>query len=1447
MRLKHAGDDGEEDEVADVARGAVSAKSSACAACNGKKRAHTCKDATVKEKDETKKKKKKAAGEGETVEDKENEEDEESEDEGNDEDEDEDDDEAVCKCDSCDAVYKGQSAKASLQRHMKKKHPAGANAEKLFPCEHCDLVYRGLRGKTSLNRHIRTKHNEESDDKDDSEDANHGAANDSGSIPGAKRQKVAEKSSARSGRSSRSATPKSRGVGASASSGLPPSVSTSSSSRPKVPIFDATVEPGKVPILIPLTKQVQRKAGEGLTLQSKKAMAGRLYKSTSKHKFDLSNKEVVQAGKAPSMAAVLAAIDSVFIPSQKNRKNISAGEVTGMPLGVINTRRGFGSSTITQSRRNLCKVLNRWARSVHPDFTYTSIQVNKTTRFEMHVDRNNLGPSLFIAIGDFQGGGLWVDGIGTINAKYKWCIFNGNHGHMTLPFKGTRYSFVFFTQSSYRQVPQDDWDDMTINMEFPFPVTPAGRPWVPAAADRVAAALHAHGTWLKTNVIQPLTWDAHTGMKVNDFECEHDCGFDGSEEMVEAHEKKCKKRPNQNDDSDSDSESDAASSEEEKPYECEHECGFDGASMATVEAHELTCSNRPPSTTDNGEGADENISDNDIEDGDDQEDKAPVATSDADQIRNTPNSDGAGTTGPPTSHGKRSDPRSAAAAGASATYDEDSDDSSIDQYDEAAEAAATIPIGDVPDHFVRPMKPGQDQTEVLASAQAEHYRSENTRLWEAQFSLLQKYKKEFGSCWVKPGERGEYKGLRSWVARQREQKKMYEMGYVWNMAKLGLGITFEKSARLDALGFTWEANSMPSPTSKPKQKVAILLKSVRTLHAQLADKVFPRSKDAREFLNVTKAIFKEAKQAGKVVNGWVICDGLPLTIASKVGQGSGGGRGGAGVGDHAAKKRKTGPLAVTSDESGSTAASPLPSAGETAIKCVHDFEGTNDAQLTIQAGEELIVMTRASDPGPWLRVRNRFGHEGIIPTASTPLVQQAVSPSPSAAELSSDMSGNAQLGSAGNAHGEGENAASAAADDSFAAGTVGCTTAFNMQDWRRVERTETTRGYWWNVHTQETSWTLPTEGVSQQVEQTKDAAFVENSVDDTEQQSIATSGEGRSSKKIKAPAAALGGGPVAKKHKPSASPSDSTGNRCGCGKVYKMKQNHAPDCTERGSHTGSRSVGAVSGSEDAPGTAADAAAVAVADAAAVAVAVDDEPGRRKDGQRTLPRPQRSARTSENAGASAPVKAQGPQSQQRKLPKPTPQSPSQHLARTRKQPSRTLQETVTQSPSSSRPQRHASATPRVQQQKQQVPTKQDAQTNPKEPSKQKQTQKQKQPTPTSHRSANTSGTFSGKHGGFVKPTPTKTESARKHPFRMPFTKENREVAWSEEYVEAIKALMLKKKATNHDIGAPHGYDRSQISHWFCGRSSGRCGKVITQWYLQNGGAMSRVKFVKEKKP
>jgi hypothetical protein len=150
---------------------------------------------------------------------------------------------------------------------------------------------------------------------------------------------------------------------------------------------------------------------------------------------------------------VLDELENTKFPTCKTRKNISSDGVKAFVLGDVNYRgqKSLGGLTRGPSRYNkkfetLYDTLKEFIAKKKPNFKYTTIQVNKNVFCKPHVDKNNVGPSYVIALGDFTGGELVVEG-NQFNIKNKFKKFDGRKAHWITPFKGTRYSIVFFTHT----------------------------------------------------------------------------------------------------------------------------------------------------------------------------------------------------------------------------------------------------------------------------------------------------------------------------------------------------------------------------------------------------------------------------------------------------------------------------------------------------------------------------------------------------------------------------------------------------------------------------------------------------------------------------------------------------------------------------------------------------------------------------------------------------------------------------------------------------------------------------------------------------------------------------------------------------------------------------------------------------------------------------------------
>lgn len=164
-------------------------------------------------------------------------------------------------------------------------------------------------------------------------------------------------------------------------------------------------------------------------------------------------------------------------------------------IGMIKQRsRGYGITPPTLRYRNFPRLLNKWLHDNMPKkvagkFVCTAHNLNANYAGRRHRDQNNEGPSIIRAFGKFTGGRLlyWPkdlkkDGrakVETLKKSDSVCfdlktnttVFDGNRAHEVEPFKGERYSIVFFTSRGHEKLSPDKVSTMK-SMGFSWP-TPA--------------------------------------------------------------------------------------------------------------------------------------------------------------------------------------------------------------------------------------------------------------------------------------------------------------------------------------------------------------------------------------------------------------------------------------------------------------------------------------------------------------------------------------------------------------------------------------------------------------------------------------------------------------------------------------------------------------------------------------------------------------------------------------------------------------------------------------------------------------------------------------------------------------------------------------------------------------------------------------------------------------
>ena len=147
-------------------------------------------------------------------------------------------------------------------------------------------------------------------------------------------------------------------------------------------------------------------------------------------------------------------LDKISFPLCHSRTNVTTEANQSFVLGDVNYRgqasvgyRTRGPSKYNKKYPELFKAIKTFCKEYLPnDFSFTTIQVNKNVQCKPHFDKNNVGSSCIIGLGDYTGGELVIEGK-DYDIQNKILQFDGKKGHWVKPFRGTRYSIILFTHS----------------------------------------------------------------------------------------------------------------------------------------------------------------------------------------------------------------------------------------------------------------------------------------------------------------------------------------------------------------------------------------------------------------------------------------------------------------------------------------------------------------------------------------------------------------------------------------------------------------------------------------------------------------------------------------------------------------------------------------------------------------------------------------------------------------------------------------------------------------------------------------------------------------------------------------------------------------------------------------------------------------------------------------
>ena len=125
--------------------------------------------------------------------------------------------------------------------------------------------------------------------------------------------------------------------------------------------------------------------------------------------------------------------------NQKNARQVCFGYTTYRGKKKL--------SSFTERFPHIMKLFEEFIYNHYPEFKFDGVYVNKNVECKKHIDSKNVGESLLVGLGDYTGGetSIYLDKEHVFDIQNNSLIFNGSEiMHKSLPFKGTRYSLVFF-------------------------------------------------------------------------------------------------------------------------------------------------------------------------------------------------------------------------------------------------------------------------------------------------------------------------------------------------------------------------------------------------------------------------------------------------------------------------------------------------------------------------------------------------------------------------------------------------------------------------------------------------------------------------------------------------------------------------------------------------------------------------------------------------------------------------------------------------------------------------------------------------------------------------------------------------------------------------------------------------------------------------------------------
>ena len=133
----------------------------------------------------------------------------------------------------------------------------------------------------------------------------------------------------------------------------------------------------------------------------------------------------------------------------KKNQEFSRSMALGKMKVLFKKKGTFAPSRHNKKHADLLKMAKEFLKQHDPSYRFQTVTINKNHAAAKHVDISNKGHSWIIGLGNYTGGELiFTDKkspyYGTHNIKNKWFKFVGDTEHYVKPFKGERYTLVYY-------------------------------------------------------------------------------------------------------------------------------------------------------------------------------------------------------------------------------------------------------------------------------------------------------------------------------------------------------------------------------------------------------------------------------------------------------------------------------------------------------------------------------------------------------------------------------------------------------------------------------------------------------------------------------------------------------------------------------------------------------------------------------------------------------------------------------------------------------------------------------------------------------------------------------------------------------------------------------------------------------------------------------------------